>query len=307
MTPKQARLLAESFSKIENRLYELGSLMHERLFELSPESRRLFKGDLEEQKLKMARAFAEFIRLKTRPHPFMPVTGRAGEAILPGIGGLGARHEINYGVRAKHFSYMREALLYAIRTLLGREYNDEVGLVWSETFDMLADAMQKQAGDNREAVAFLRLSHRRGPETKPPLVMWSDKLSVGVELIDSEHKRLVNLLNELNRAVEAGAGTGALGGVLNGLVNYTRYHFSHEEELAWRSRFPGYEKHRRQHEGFTAKVLQVYADFQSGGESARLPGEVLEFLKVWLSQHIMGSDREFGAYLNANPSALRPE
>jgi hemerythrin-like metal-binding protein len=303
MTPKQARLLAESFKKIENRLHDFGSLVHERLFEIAPESRRLFKGDLEEQKLKMARVFAEFVRLKARPHPFMSVTGKAGETILPGIGALGARHELNYGVRSKHFSYMREALLYAIKTLLGRDYNDEVGQAWSETFDMLADAMQKQAGDSGEAVAFLRLSHRRGPDTRPPLVAWSDKLSVGVELIDSEHKRLVNLLNELNRAVEEGAGQGALGGVLSGLVNYTHYHFSHEEELARRSRFPGYERHRRQHEGFTAKVLEVYANFQSG-EAAGLPGEVLEFLKVWLSQHILGSDRELGAYLNSNPAAL---
>src|SRR5208282_3590625 len=125
MTPEQARLLAQSFAKLENRLYDLGSLLHLKLFEISPESRLLFKGDMEEQKLKLARIFAEFIRLKTLSSHFLPVTGTGGEAIIPGIGALGARHEIVYGVRPQHFGYMREALLYAVKTLLGKDYNDE--------------------------------------------------------------------------------------------------------------------------------------------------------------------------------------
>ena len=168
MTPEQTRLLAESFGKLENRLYDLGSLVYQKLFELHPESRRLFRGDMEEQKLKLARVFAEFVRVKTRSQHFLPVTKKGGEAVIPGVGALGTRHEENYGVGCRHYAYMREALLYAISTLLGREYNDEIGRAWSETFDMLAEAMQKHAGGNPEAVAFARLFHRRGPETAVP-------------------------------------------------------------------------------------------------------------------------------------------
>ncbi len=305
MTPSQARLLAESFARIESRLHEFGALVLQRLFETYPESRRLFKGNMEEQAQKMASVFGEFARRQRRSQHFMPVTGKAGEVIIPGVGALGGRHEINYGVRSKHYTHMRDALLYAVWSMLGRDYTDEIGQAWAEAFDMLANSMQKHAGDNREAVAYLRLSHR-SEQASAPLVAWSDQLSVHVDQIDNEHKRLVNLLNVLNGAVQTGAGQAALSGVLNGLVDYTVYHFSHEEDLARRSRYPGYEGHRRQHEGFTAKVLQVNADFQSGTTRV-LPGEILEFLKVWLSQHIMGSDREFGAYLNAHPAALRPE
>lgn len=305
MTPEQTQLLAKSFSKLENRLYDLGSLVHLKLFEISPESRRLFKGDMEEQKLKMTRVFAEFVRIKTRSHHFLPVTGKGGEAIIPGIGALGARHELEYGVRSEHYGYMREALLYAIRSLLGKDYTDEIGRAWSEAFDMLANAMQKQAGENPGAVAYARIFYPKGSKTGP-LVEWSDKLSVGVERIDHEHKKLVALLNELHRALQAGTGEGALGGVLDGLIQYASYHFAHEEELFLRSNYPGYEKHLRQHKALTAKVLEIYADFQSGSATVR-PEQVLEFLKNWLSQHIMGSDRDFGMYLNANPAALKPE
>jgi hemoglobin-like flavoprotein len=168
MTPEQTRLLAESFSKLENRLYDLGSLVYQKLFEIDPNSRRLFKGDMEEQKLKLARVFAEFIRVKTRSQHFLPVTKKGGEAVIPGVGSLGERHDADYGVGCKHYIYMREALLYAISTLLGSEYNDEIGQAWAETFDMLAEAMQKNVGGNPEAVAFARLFHRRPSEPSVP-------------------------------------------------------------------------------------------------------------------------------------------
>jgi hemerythrin-like metal-binding protein len=135
---------------------------------------------------------------------------------------------------------------------------------------------------------------------------WSDKFSVGIGQIDNEHRRLLALLNELNNVVEGSAGPGVLGGVLDGLVDYTHYHFAHEEDLFQRSNYPGYEQHRQQHVDFVAKVTAVYGDFKSGS-SAVQPAKVLEFLKSWLYHHILGSDRAFGAYLLANPSSLRPQ
>ncbi len=305
MTPEQTRLLARSFSKLENRLNDLGSLIYQKLFEISPESRHLFKGDLEEQKLKMAHFLADFVRSQTKSPHFMPVTGRSGEAIIPGAGALGARHEIDYGVRAEHYGYMREALLYAVKSLLGSDYNSEVGRAWAEAYDMLANAMQKQAGENPGAMAYAKIFHPKGSKIRP-LVEWSDALSVGVEQIDNEHKKLVGLLNELHGALQTGMGQGALGGVLDGLYQYTCYHFAHEEILFQRSDYPGYEQHRRQHQILTAKVLEIYEDFQRG-TAAVLPEQVLEFLKDWLSQHIMGADHEFGVYLNAKAAALGPE
>lgn len=305
MTPEQTQLLARSFAKLESRLYDMFTLVHLKLFELCPEARRLFKGDLEEQKAKMARVFTQFVRIRTRSHHFMPVTGNGGETIIPGIGALGARHELEYGVRPEHFRYMREAMLYAIRAALGKDYTAEIGEVWGEAFDMLADAMQKQAGENPGAMAYARIFHPKGSKIGP-IVEWSDALSVGVERIDHEHKKLVGLLNELHRALQAGMGQGALGGVLDGLYQYTCYHFAHEEEMFLRSDYPGYEKHLRQHKALTAKVLQIYSDFQAGTEAV-VPEQVLEFLKNWLSQHIMGSDRDFGTYLNKNPAVLKQE
>jgi hemerythrin len=132
-----------------------------------------------------------------------------------------------------------------------------------------------------------------------PLVEWSDGFSIGVAEIDREHQRLLGLLNDLHDAVEAGAGHEVLGLVLDGLILYVSYHFAHEEGLFLQTNYPGYEKHRRQHQGLTDAVKQIHTDFLAGA-SESLPDEVLEFLKAWLYRHILEQDRAFGVYLNAN-------
>jgi hemerythrin len=312
---------------MEKRYSELGTLIFQKLFEIAPDTRRLFKGDLEQQKLKFVNVFDGYIRTTHKSHFFSPVTKNDGQAFIPGIRALGARHEIEYGVRFEHYGYMREAVLYAIETLLAEDYTDEIGAAWAETYDTLAEAMQNQVGENPGAVAYAEL-FSKGSKIGP-LVVWSDdqfSVSVGqdgkahkklvglrdadpvwsaIEQIDDEHKRLVGLLNELHRALKAGTGQGALGGILEGLYQYTCYHFAHEEMLFKRSNYPGYEKHLRQHRELTTKVLEIYEGFQKEA-STMAPEEALEFLKTWLAQHIMGSDREFGQYLLANPDALMP-
>jgi hemerythrin len=137
-----------------------------------------------------------------------------------------------------------------------------------------------------------------------PFVEWTDEFSVGVPEIDRDHKRLLGLLNNLHDAVETGAGHEALGQVLEGLIVYVSYHFAHEHTLFLRTKYPGYEKHRSQHEALTATVKEVHEDFSSGAADT-LPDEVLKFLKAWLYKHIMESDRAFGVYLNANAAANR--
>ena len=327
MTSKREQLFAKSFAMMNNRHSDLGTLIYHKLFEIAPDTRHLFKGDLEQQKLKFVNVFAEYVRTTHKSHFFSPVTKDGGQTIIPGIGALGARHEIDYGVHPEHFGYMREAVLYAVRTLLAEDYTNEIGQAWAETFDTLADAMQNQAGENPGAFAYARL-FSKGSKIGP-LVEWSDdQFSVSVwqdgkaqknlagkrngdpiwsaiDQIDNEHKRLVGLLNELHRALQAGTGQGALGGILEGMYQYTCYHFAHEEILQEQANYPNFDKHFKQHKGLTTKVLEIYEDFQRGS-SAVSPEEIMEFLKTWLAQHIMGSDREFGQYLMANPSVYRP-
>lgn len=136
-----------------------------------------------------------------------------------------------------------------------------------------------------------------------PFVEWTEEFSVGIPEVDREHQTLLALINELYDAVESGVGHEALNKVLDGLILYVSYHFAHEEGLFLRTKYPGYEKHRQQHQALTGMVKEIYLDFQAG-KSDTLPQQVLEFLKNWLYDHILGADRAFGVYVNSNPSTF---
>jgi hemerythrin len=139
-----------------------------------------------------------------------------------------------------------------------------------------------------------------------PFSEWSDEFSVGVDEIDREHKRLLGVLNDLHDAVQAGEAREVLGKVMDELLLYVAYHFAHEEELFLRTDYPGFERHRLQHRALTITVKEIYEDFQLS-DSEALPRQVLLFLKNWLYDHIMGSDRAFGVYYNACLAQPGPE
>ncbi len=132
-----------------------------------------------------------------------------------------------------------------------------------------------------------------------PFVKWSDNFSVGVDEIDNDHKKLLEMLNGLFDAVEADEGHAVLSPVLNGLVQYVSYHFDHEEGLFLRTQYPDYAAHKKEHEELTAQVLAAFDKFNSG-PTETMPLDVLEFLKKWLYEHILDSDKKFGAYLSAS-------
>ena len=62
-------------------------------------------------------------------------------------------------------------------------------------------------------------------------ITWSDNLSVNIKEIDTEHKKLINMINELHSAMGSGKGREAMERSLPGLVDYTKTHFAYEEKL----------------------------------------------------------------------------
>lgn len=126
---------------------------------------------------------------------------------------------------------------------------------------------------------------------------WKDEYSVNITAIDLQHKRLVNLINELFEAMQTGQGAAALGKVLDGLLNYARTHFTAEENLMREHGFPGLEAHVKLHQDFTARIGELHAQFKDGRMTSALG--ISTFLKDWLVKHILGTDKQYTAFLNA--------
>jgi len=127
------------------------------------------------------------------------------------------------------------------------------------------------------------------------LFQWSEAYSVGHPDIDSQHKRLFQLAEQLHAAMTAGKGKQCLSTTLGNLIAYTKRHFSDEEILMQSNRYPLYQQHRAEHVALTEKVVQFQRSFEAG--RAAVSVELMQFLSSWLTHHIGSSDKKVGAYL----------
>ena len=133
---------------------------------------------------------------------------------------------------------------------------------------------------------------------------WSDSLTVGIPLVDDDHKLLIDLINQLHDSVDGNEEHGTLGTVLNVLLEYTEYHFLREETVMDVCGYPDLSTHRAEHDALTARVREIETRYRSDKE-ASLGGETLRFLKYWLNGHIHGRDTLIREYAEGNEAALR--
>ncbi len=127
-----------------------------------------------------------------------------------------------------------------------------------------------------------------------PLIAWNESLSVSVPEFDEQHKKLIAIVNDLHDAMQKGQGREGLGALLNALVQYTVTHFAAEEKRLSQASYPGYLSHKGEHDELTRKVQDLKKRFDSG--NAALTVEVMAFLKNWLTNHIQGTDKKYGAF-----------
>ena len=124
---------------------------------------------------------------------------------------------------------------------------------------------------------------------------WKDEYSVGIKQLDDDHKQLIILLNRFLTAYEYHTGEAFERGALKELLDYTKYHFDHEERLMEEHGYPGLAEHREQHESMIAVVGQFQKDYEMRGHEA-LQG-VANYLYGWLINHINGTDKQYMPFL----------
>jgi len=131
----------------------------------------------------------------------------------------------------------------------------------------------------------------------PLLFPWNDTYSVKIGIVDTQHKVLVDLINELHQAMIARQGKEHLGGVLTSLTKYTQGHFKAEEGILQSNQYPDIVNHKAEHERFIKTLAEYQAKFQRN--EIALTIEVMDFLKDWLIKHIMGVDKKYTAHLHS--------
>ena len=121
------------------------------------------------------------------------------------------------------------------------------------------------------------------------LLVWQDDLNIGIDVIDQQHRRIVEMLNHLHVA-QAGLQTAVVAEVIDEVVDYTMSHFAFEEELMEEAGYPFCAAHKRVHEIFIKRVAEYRLRFQAGED---VVDELKSMLSRWLFNHIRNDDRAY--------------
>lgn len=128
-------------------------------------------------------------------------------------------------------------------------------------------------------------------------IVWTDNLSVGIGLIDEQHKLLIKHLNDLKLALASTKGPAHVASTLDFLIEYTNFHFGTEEKHMAANNYPEIDFHKSKHAEFKKNLKNMEEDLQEEGATQNLADEMDALLVNWLIQHIQSVDVAFGKYL----------
>jgi hemerythrin len=126
-------------------------------------------------------------------------------------------------------------------------------------------------------------------------IEWKDSYSVGSADLDRQHQQLIAIINRLHDSMRTGAAHALVIRIVDDLVGYTQQHFAYEEKLIAAAGYPGVAEHARKHRAMMAQV-EVFADRVKLAR-ATLPLQLMDFLKSWLTQHILSTDMDYSRCL----------
>jgi|GEM_PF-1325277 len=163
-----------------------------------------------------------------------------------------------------------------------------------------ADGLKELSSKLRDMISVFKVSTKHsecvdsiGLDEKyvPDLMPWGPKLALGIEQIDTQHKKLVSLINQLHKAMMSKQGVQTSGKILANLAEYTVYHFDFEKDLFEQYRYPETKAHLKIHDELVAKVVEFKEQHDEG--KAGLTMDLMDFLTNWLKDHIMKVDKKY--------------
>lgn len=119
---------------------------------------------------------------------------------------------------------------------------------------------------------------------------WDESYSVGDAHLDEQHKGLIGLINMLN-------GNTPVPVVLDELQIYIDEHFRDEEALLEKAGYPDLAAHKQQHAAFEEWLDASRQASRSGEVAGLLRDNIRSYLKTWLVNHILVSDKAYSDYL----------
>jgi hemerythrin len=120
--------------------------------------------------------------------------------------------------------------------------------------------------------------------------VWTEQLNIGIEVIDQQHRRIVEYINQLDDARSNNLSREEIRWLLNDLVDYTVSHFAFEESLQEEARYPFFKSHKKVHDLFAQRVGEFQAKFEQGEDVSK---GLNSMLVTWLFNHIKRDDADY--------------
>jgi len=123
-------------------------------------------------------------------------------------------------------------------------------------------------------------------------IFWTDDFSVGVTALDNQHKKLVELINQLIDVSDVDSDN--FKNILEQMFNYTKEHLLYEEQLMKEHGYPEFEHHKATHLLFNKQLSNFFFDTEM--KEMESPEIVLSFLQDWLTNHILKEDMKYKSF-----------
>ncbi len=162
----------------------------------------------------------------------------------------------------------------------------------SSDLGRLAETLKVMAEKFSISEASITTAQKSGNETTArDLIRWSSSYMLGIQEIDEQHMKLVEIINDLHKGMKMGKSQLEMARILNRLLEYTGFHFGTEEQYFEKFKYPETIKHKGIHGNLVKQVVDFKTQFESG--NATISIELMSFLKDWLINHIQGEDRKY--------------
>ena len=123
------------------------------------------------------------------------------------------------------------------------------------------------------------------------LIEWQDSYSVGIDEMDADHKRLIDIIKRIDEAEKSGR---SVQWVLEELRNYAEYHFRAEEERMIAADYPGIDEQKQEHKAFVEWLASVERTYNLTPEAHFYIAETVnDYLSDWLTHHILLIDMQY--------------
>ena len=128
---------------------------------------------------------------------------------------------------------------------------------------------------------------------------WTRDLSVGVAEIDSQHRELFGMINDLDAAIRDGKPKKEIARLVGFLDDYILIHFGSEEKYMTVHGYPDFAYHKKKHEWFAEEFCGIKRELDEGAPPVEVIGLINNLLITWFSNHIRTVDKSLGGFLAA--------